>query len=51
MFNEQERSSSNDFRVQFEALSQFNDKDKVIAKELLDILILKHTASQLAATG
>ena len=51
VFNEQERSPSDDFRVQFEALSQFNDKDKVIAKELLDILILKHTASQLAATG
>ena len=51
VFNEQERSPSDDFRVQFEALSQFNDKDKVIAKELLDILILKNTASQLAATG
>ena len=51
VFNEQERSPNADFRMQFEALSQFSEKDKLMAKEFLDILILKHTASQLAATG
>ena len=51
VFNDDERGPSKDFKMQFEALSQFNDREKLIARELLDSLILKHTANQLAATG
>jgi transcriptional regulator with XRE-family HTH domain len=48
VFNDDDRGPSEDFRMQFEALSQFDDKEKLIAKELLDSLILKHTANRLA---
>jgi len=50
VFNEQERGPGEDFKMQFEALNHFNEREKMIAKELLDSLILKHTANQLAAT-
>ena len=49
VFSEEERGPSEDFRMQFEALRQFSDKEKMIARELLDSLILKHTAKQLVA--
>ncbi len=51
VFNEQDRAPDKDFKMQFEALSHFNDREKLIAKELLDSLILKHTANQLAASA
>jgi transcriptional regulator with XRE-family HTH domain len=47
VFDEQDREPSKEFRMQFDALSQFDDREKLIAKELLDSLILKHTANQL----
>lgn len=51
VFDEKERGPSENFRMQFEALCQFNQREKQIAKELLDSLILKHTANQLAAAA
>jgi len=35
--------------ISFEALSQFSEEEKQIARALLDSLILKHTANRLAA--
>ena len=46
VFNEDERGPSDDFRKQFDALRGFDDREKMIVKELLDSLILKHTANQ-----
>jgi hypothetical protein len=34
--------------MQFEALTKFHDHEKLVARELLDSLILKHTANQLS---
>lgn len=47
VFDEQSREPTQDFLMQFEALSQFNDHEKLVAKEILDSLILKHTANRL----
>ena len=51
VFSEEDRAPSDDFRMQFDALSQFTDEEKMIAKALLDSLILKHTANQLARSA
>jgi len=53
VFSEDTRGPSDEFRMQFEALTKFDDHEKLVAKELLDSLILKHTANQLslAKTG
>jgi len=53
VFSEETRGPSDEFRMQFEALTQFDDHEKLVARELLDSLILKHTANQLslAKTG
>ena len=48
LFDEDELGASDDFKMQFEALSQFSEDEKRVAKELLDSLILKHTANRLA---
>ena len=40
VFSEDERGPSEGFRMQFEALRQFNEREKLVAKELLDSLIL-----------
>ena len=45
--SEETRGPSDEFRMQFEALTQFDDHEKLVARELLDSLILKHTANQL----
>ena len=49
VFDKDERGPSDDFKMQFEALSQFTSEEKKVAKQLLDSLILQHTANQLAA--
>jgi hypothetical protein len=51
VFADDERGPNEDFKMQFEALSQFDEREKMVAKELLDSLILKHAANQLAAGG
>lgn len=49
VFDQNERGPTDDFRMQFEALGQFTDEEKMVARQLLDSLILQHTANQLAA--
>lgn len=49
IFDRNERGPSDDFRMQFESLRRFTDEEKKIAKQLLDSLILQHTANQLSA--
>lgn len=51
LFDSDERGPSDDFRMQFEALSQFSPDEQRVAKELLDSLILKHTANRLATNS
>ena len=46
VFSEEERGPCNDFRMQFEALSQFDEEERKIAKEVLESLILKHNAKR-----
>jgi len=50
LFEEDERGPSNELLMQFEALGQFNEDEKKVAKELLDSLILKHTANRLSTS-
>jgi len=49
LFDEGERRPAEELLMQFEALSQFSPNEKMVAKELLDSLILKHTANRLAS--
>lgn len=51
IFGEGERGPDDQLKLQFEALRQFNDQEKLVAKEILDSLILKHTANRLAGQG
>ena len=46
VFGEEERGPSDDLRLQFEALSQFDEEDRKIAKAVLESLILKHNAKR-----
>ena len=48
VFGEEERKPIDELKLQFEALSQFDEEDRKVAKVLLDSLILKHTANRLA---
>lgn len=51
VFDKEERGPADDFKIQFEALSQFDDEDRKIAKALLESLILKHNAKRAFAQG
>jgi transcriptional regulator with XRE-family HTH domain len=44
VFGKDERGPTEDLRLQFEAISQFDDEDKFLAQGLLEGLILKHQA-------
>jgi transcriptional regulator with XRE-family HTH domain len=46
IFDETERDPDDDLRLQFEAVSQFSDEEKAVAKVLLESLILKHDANR-----
>jgi transcriptional regulator with XRE-family HTH domain len=46
VFGKGQRGPSNDLRLQFEALSQFDEEERKIAKALLESLILKHNAKR-----
>ena len=46
IFEAGERGPSEDLRLQFEALSQFDPEDRQVAKAVLESLILKHQAKQ-----
>ena len=51
LFEETERSPSDDLRLQFEAIGQFDAEEKKIVKALLDSLILKHQARRWASAS
>lgn len=46
VFGENMRGPDDDLKLQFEALQQFDEEDKKIAKVLLESLILKHNAKR-----
>lgn len=49
IFGKDERGPDGDLRLQFEAISQFDEEDKELARGLLEGLILKHQAKQSVA--
>ncbi len=46
VFGKDQRGPSDDLRLQFEALSQFDEEERKIAKALLESLILKHNTKR-----
>lgn len=46
VFGEDHRSPDDDLKLQFEALSQFDENERLVVKELLESLILKHNAKR-----
>jgi len=46
VFGENERGPSDELKLQFEALSQFDEEERKIAKAVLESLILKHNAKR-----
>jgi len=46
LFDDAERGPSDDLRLQFEALSQFSEEEKHVARTVLEGLILKHAANR-----
>jgi transcriptional regulator with XRE-family HTH domain len=51
IFDKDERGPDDDLRLQFEALTRFAPEEKMIAKAVLESLILKHDANRFSATG
>ena len=51
VFEEGEREPTDDWKLQFEALSQFDDKEREVAKAVIDGLILRHTANRFSKAG
>ncbi len=47
-FDKGERDPDEEWQFQFEALSKFTDQEKLIAKAVIDGLILRHTAGHLS---
>ena len=46
VFGEDQRGPTDDLRMQFEALGQFDAEDRKVAKAVLESLILKHNAKR-----
>ena len=46
VFDEDERGPDEEFKLQFEAISQFSAEEKAVARTVLDSLILRHTANR-----
>lgn len=51
LFDDNERGPSEDLRLQFEAVSQFNESEKLVARTVLEGLILKHEANRWLQVG
>jgi transcriptional regulator with XRE-family HTH domain len=49
LFDQDERGPSEDLKLQFEALAQFDSEARQVAKTVLDGLILQHQARRLAS--
>ncbi len=50
IFEEEERDLPNSLQLKFEAVAQMSDEDQRTIQSLLDGMILKHTANQLAVS-
>lgn len=48
VFEDNERGPDDDLRLQFEAISQFDNEDKKVVKALLEGMILKHETKRIA---
>lgn len=46
VFDKTERGPNDDLLLQFEAINQFDEEDKLVAQDVLEGLILKHQAKQ-----
>lgn len=46
VFGDEQRGPSDELRLQFEAVSQFDEEETKVAKALLESLILKHNAKR-----
>ena len=46
LFDEEERGPSDDLKLQFEALSKFSPEEKLVAKAVIESLILKHDSQR-----
>ena len=46
VFGDDQRSPIDELKLQFEALTQFSDNERIVAKEVLESLILKHNAKR-----
>jgi transcriptional regulator with XRE-family HTH domain len=44
LFDENERGPEDDFRLQFEAISRLDDREKEVVRELLEGMLIKHEA-------
>ena len=51
LFDETERSPSEDLRLQFEAASRLPDEDRKVVKSVIEGILLKHEAKRWAASG
>lgn len=51
IFDKDERGPDDDLRLQFEAISKFDSKEKLFIKEVLDSLILNHEAKRWATSA
>lgn len=50
VFDDSERGPSEEFRLQFEAVSQFPEEERKIIKALLDGMIIKHQTKRLVGS-
>jgi transcriptional regulator with XRE-family HTH domain len=50
VFDEDERGPSDEFRLQFEAVSQLPEEDRRVVKALLDGMIVKHQAKRMVGS-
>jgi len=46
VFDEDERGPSDELKLQFEALSAFDDEDRAIARAVIESLILRHQSKR-----
>lgn len=51
VFDSEERDPPDDWRLQFEALSSFDEEETKVAKAVIDGLILRHTANRFSKAG
>jgi transcriptional regulator with XRE-family HTH domain len=51
VFEEGERGPDEDLRLRFEALAQLDSNERMVVKELLDGMLLKHQARRLAGAA